>query len=130
MSRFAILLLLAACPRKAPEEPAPPPPADAAAAIDADETPMQTPQASTAILASSYAQNCTRDDECVAVFEGNACNPCRCAFNAIRADALAKYKADLAQYWACHKPDDCKAECRQLTGDAAKCQDGTCILPP
>ena len=131
MSRFAILLLLAACPKKtAPQEPAPPPPVDASMDASIDAPLVQSPQASTAIVASSYPQNCTRDDECVAVFEGNACNPCRCAFNAIRADALAKYKADLGQYWACHKPDDCKADCRQVTGDAAKCQAGVCILPP
>ena len=128
MSRFLILLLLAGCPKKAAQEPAPAPPVDAS--VDAPAEPVQSPQASTAIVASSYPQNCTRDDECVAVFEGNACNPCRCAFNAIRADALVKYKADLGQYWSCHKPDDCKADCRQVTGDAAKCQDGICILPP
>ncbi len=131
--RFAyvvIVVALAACPKRSePQEPAPPPPIDRAV-IDAPPEPMQTPQASTAIRASSYAQNCTRDDECVGVFEGNACNPCRCAFNAIRVDALAKYKADLGAFWACHKPDDCKTPCGQITGDAAKCDAGTCSLPP
>ena len=131
-ARLLFLLFLAACPkRSAPQEPAPPPVPDASPDIDAPEPePMQTPQASTAILAASYAQHCTRDDECVAVFEGNACNPCRCAFNAIRVDAFAKYKADLGAYWACHKPDECAADCRQAIGDVAKCENGTCILPP
>ena len=126
--RVLLLLLLAACPNKAAQEPAPPPPADAA--IDAAPTPMQTPQVNATIRASSYAQNCTRDDECIAVFEGDACNPCRCAFNAIRVDAFPKYKSDLGQFWACHKPDDCAADCRQTIGIAAKCDAGTCILPP
>jgi hypothetical protein len=125
---LALIVLLAACPKKQPAEPAPPPPADAA--IDADQTPMQTPPANTMIRASAYAQNCTRDDECVGVFEGDACNPCRCAFNAIRADAIPKYKADLGQFWGCYKPDECKEKCRQSIGDAAKCDSGTCLLPP
>ena len=131
-ARFAFFVLLAACPkRSAPQEPAPPPVPDAAVAtVDAASEPMQTPQEYIAILAASYPQHCTRDEECIAVFEGNACNPCRCAFNAIRAEAFAKYKADLGAHWACHKPDECQADCRQAIGDAAKCEAGTCILPP
>lgn len=126
--RLLLLLLLAACPKKESQEPTPPPPADAA--IDAPATPMQTPPENTVIRASSYAQNCTRDDECIGVFEGDACNPCRCAFNAIRVEAFPKYKSDLGAFWACHKPDDCRADCRQAIGAAAKCDAGTCILPP
>lgn len=122
-----LLVLLAACPKKsAPQEPAPPPPPADARAVE--PTPMQP--ATSSISATSYPQNCTRDDECVGVYEGDACNPCRCAMNAIRADALSKYKADIGQYWGCHKPEDCKAECRQTIGAAAKCEAGTCILPP
>jgi len=128
--RWVFLLLLAGCPPKSePQEPTPPKSPDAST-IDAAPTPMQTPQASTSIRASSYPQNCTRDDECIAVFEGDACQPCRCAFNAIRADAFPKYKADLGAFWACHKPDDCPKTCEQITGGAAKCQDGSCVLPP
>ena len=127
--RVLLILLLAACPKKSePQEPVTPPAADAG--IDATPTPMQTPPQSTQIKASSYAQSCTRDDECIGVFEGDACNPCRCAFNAIRVDAFPKYKSDLGQFWACHKPDDCAADCRQAIGTAAKCESGTCVLPP
>lgn len=125
-----LLLALAACPRSQPQEPAPPPPPADAAAPPVEPGPAQTPQASTAIRASSYPQHCTRDEDCVAVFEGNACQPCRCAFNAIRTDALARYKADLAAFWACHKPEECAADCINVVGDAAKCDAGTCILPP
>jgi hypothetical protein len=129
MRALALIAFLAACPKKSePVEPVPPPPADAA--IDADPGPMQTPQASTAIRASAYPQHCTRDDECIGVFEGDACSACRCAFNAIRVDAFPKYKADLGAFWACHKPDDCKTECHQEIGAKASCQAGTCILPP
>ncbi|MBA3391141.1 MAG: hypothetical protein H0T89_00775 [Deltaproteobacteria bacterium] len=114
----------------APTPPPPTSPPDAALPPDADLSPVQTPQASTAIRASSYRQDCTRDDECVAVFEGNACQACRCAFNAIHRDALPKYRADLGAFWSCHKPDECAADCIQVTGDAAKCEAGICVLPP
>jgi hypothetical protein len=130
MRAVVLLLLLAACPKKEPVEPSPPPPADAAVVVDSEPGPMQTPQASTSIRASSYPQHCTRDDECIGVFEGNACNPCRCAFNAIRVEAFPKYKADLGGFWACHKEDECTTTCHQAIGAAAKCEAGTCILPP
>lgn len=126
-----LLLLVAGCPKqRESEEPTPPAPPSDAAAIDAPSGPMQTPPATTTILAASYPQACTRDDECVGVFEGDACNPCRCAFNAIRVDALARYKADLGQFWACYQPDACKTPCHQTIGDPAKCEAGTCLLPP
>ena len=124
--RLALILLLAACPKKEPAQPTPPRPIDAAI----DSGPVQTPTTTNTIVAARYAQTCTRDDECVAVFEGDPCNPCRCAFNAIRKDALVKYKADLGQFWGCFKPDECKDKCRQNIGDAAKCDAGTCLLPP
>jgi hypothetical protein len=131
MRHVILLLALAGCPKPSePQAPIAPPPPPADAGRSSDPGPMQTPQASTAIRASSYPQSCTRDGECVGVFEGDACNPCRCAFNAIRADALTKYKADLNSFWSCHKPEDCKTECHQVTGDAAKCAAGACILPP
>lgn len=130
-ARLVVVFLLAGCPKKnAPEEPAPPPPADAAALVDAAPEPMQTPPEHAQILAAEYPQHCTRDEECIAVFEGNVCNPCRCAFNAIRVEAFTKYKTDLAAYWSCHKPENCASECRQKIGDAAKCESGTCLLPP
>lgn len=125
--RWLLVLALAGCPKKQPVEPPTPPTPDAA--IDA-ATPTQTPPANTTMRASAYAQDCTRDGDCVAVFEGDACNPCRCAWNAIRVDALPKYKVDLNAFWSCHKPDECKAECRQKIGDKATCDAGTCVLPP
>ena len=126
--RVLLILLLVGCARQsAPVEPVPPPAPDAAVLV-APAT--QTPPTSAAIRASSYPQACTRDDECIGVFEGDACNPCRCAFNAIRVDAFAKYRSDLGQFWACHKADECKTTCRQAIGATAKCEGGTCSLPP
>ena len=128
--RVLLILLLAGCPKQsASVEPVPPPPADAAV-IDAPSSPMQPQPASAVIRASSYPQACSRDDECIGVFEGDACHPCRCAFNAIRVDAFAKYKSDLGQFWACHEADNCKSACRQTIGATAKCDGGTCVLPP
>jgi hypothetical protein len=130
--RLGFLLLLAGCPKQSePVEPKPEtPPWLIDAGVDTGPSPMQTPIEGITIRASNYAQHCTRDDECVGVFEGDVCNPCRCAFNAIRVEAFPKYRADLGQAWACHKPDDCRQPCRQITGAAAKCEAGTCTLPP
>ncbi|MDQ3368593.1 MAG: hypothetical protein M3680_24455, partial [Myxococcota bacterium] len=86
------------------------------------------PTASTAIRATSYDQYCTRDDECVAVFQGNACQSCRCAAGAIRRDALTAYRADLGAFWSCHEPQPCAAGCTAVIGDAAICRAGTCTL--
>ena len=128
-----IVLLLAGCPKSEPvqqPQPVTEQPRSDAAVIDAAPDPIQTPPANTSIRASSYAQNCTRDDECVAVFEGDACMACQCAFNAIHVAAFPKYKADINQFWACRKQDECKTTCAQKIGDPAKCDAGTCILPP
>lgn len=133
MRVLVFLLLLAGCPPKQsePVEPKPEtPPWLIDAGADAARDPVQTPPEDTVMRASKYRQDCTRDDECIGVFEGDACNPCRCAFNAIRKEAFVKYKSDLGQFWACHKPDDCQQECRQITGAMAKCEAGTCVLPP
>jgi hypothetical protein len=129
--RLVMLLVLAGCPKQSePVEPTVTPSWLIDAGADAAPSPMQTPIEGITIRASKYAQHCTRDDECIGVFEGDVCNPCRCAFNAIRVEAFPKYKTDLGQAWACHKPDDCRQQCRQITGAAAKCEAGTCVLPP
>ena len=94
---------------------------------DADTSPMQTP--STLVLASSFDQSCTYDSECVAVYQGNACAPCRCANAAIHRDALPKYRAEIGAYWSCYAPEDCGADCQAVTGDAAICVANKCTLP-
>lgn len=128
--RVLLLLALAGCPKQ-PSEPVEPtvtPSWLVDAGVDARFDPVQTPP--DPIRASSYPQNCARDEDCIGVFEGDVCNPCRCAFNAIRVDAFPRYKSDLGQFWACHKPDECRQECRQKIGAIAKCEAGTCVLPP
>jgi hypothetical protein len=89
--------------------------------------PMQTP--STNVFASSFDTYCTRDDDCVAAYEGNACAPCRCANTAIRRDALPEYRAELGAYWSCYAPEDCAADCTSVIGDPAICVAGRCSLP-
>jgi hypothetical protein len=121
--RFVLLAsLITACavgPEPAePVQPAPP---------DADTSPMQTP--STLVLAKTFDTYCTRDDECAAIYEGNACESCRCANAAIRRDALPRYRVEIGQYWACYAPEDCAADCQAVTGDAAICVAGRCALP-
>ncbi|MBA3499818.1 MAG: hypothetical protein H0T65_05580 [Deltaproteobacteria bacterium] len=115
--------LLAGCavgPEPAEPIPPPPPPVDVT-------SPFQTP--STLVLARAFDQACTRDDECVAVYEGNACTACRCANAAIHRDALPKYRAEIGAYWACYAPEDCGADCQAVTGDAAICVANKCTLP-
>ena len=102
-----------------PVEPTPPPPPPV------DEGPTQTP--STDVLASSFDMYCTRDDDCAAVYEGNACSPVRCANAAIRRDALPEYRAELGAYWSCYEPDD-EAQCTSSIGDPAICVAGRCSL--
>ena len=121
--RLALLALLISACAVGPEpvEPAPPPPPPV------DTTPMQTP--STLVLAASFDQSCTRDDECVAIYEGNACAACRCANAAIHRDALPRYRAEIGAYWSCHAPEECGADCQLVTGDAAICVAGRCALP-
>jgi hypothetical protein len=103
-----------------PVEPAPP------SSPDADTSPMQTPNA--LVLAGNYDQSCTRDDECVAVFEGNACEPVRCANAAIHRDGLVEYRAELGAYWSCQAPKACPAG-QPVMGDQAICRAGRCTLP-
>src|SRR5512139_3437602 len=92
-----LVLSLGACAvGPEPAEPASPSPPDA------DTSPMQTP--STLVTAASYDQYCTRDDDCAAIYEGNACAPTRCANAAVRRDALPEYRAELGAYWACYEP--------------------------
>ena len=88
-----------------------------------DNTPTQTQ--STSIAASSFDRYCTRDDECTAVFEGNACDPDRCANTAIRRDALPKYRSEIGAYWSCYTPSD--DVCPAVIGDPAACVNNTCV---
>jgi hypothetical protein len=131
---LALVMTLAACGASSysAADPDPDPVAVDAAAVSPDPAPTPAPQgpaATTAVRASSYDQYCTRDEECVAVFQGNACQPCRCATAAIRRDALPVYRAELGAFWSCHEPEACAADCTAVIGDPAVCRAGTCVLP-
>jgi hypothetical protein len=119
------LFLLAACPITPDSaEPTQPPPPDATAAV-ADAPPAPR----TEIAADDHDRYCTRDDECVAAFEGNACDPCRTANTAIRRDALPRNRAELGAYWACYEPEACEADGGAAIGDPAICVANKCTLP-
>lgn len=119
--RFLLIASLIACSATTPEPIEPEPPAP-------DAAPTVTP--STDVFAASFDRYCTRDDDCVAVFEGNACESCRCANAAIRRDALPRFRAELGAFWSCHDPSACAADCRAVTGDPAICVANTCTLAP
>jgi hypothetical protein len=119
--RYLLALLIAGCAVVGPEaeEPVPPP------SPDADTTPWQTPNA--LVLAGNYDQSCTRDDDCIAVFEGNACSAVQCANAAIRRDELTEYRAELGAYWSCRSAQTCAAG-KPVMGDPAICVANKCVL--
>ena len=122
--RFVFLASLMTACAVSPDAAEPTQPAAPDAGFVADSA-----RPSTNVLASSFDQYCTRDDECAAVFEGNACEPCRCANAAIRRDALPKYRAEIGAFWSCHEPTECAADCQAVTGDSAICVANKCTLP-
>jgi hypothetical protein len=52
------------------------------------------------IHAASYEQTCAVDKDCVAVSEGDSCNPCdfSCTNAAVNAGALKKYSSDMSNF--------------------------------
>jgi hypothetical protein len=77
------------------------------------------------IMASSYDQSCQGDSDCIAVEEGNFCDPGAnngCTNAAINKSAVAQYNADLAKTQAsvCFGLSGCPAE------SGPCCQNGTC----
>lgn len=51
---------------------------------------------STEIRAGDYLQTCSRDDECLPVFEGDVCAVCACPNAAIRSGEKPAFDADVA----------------------------------
>jgi hypothetical protein len=79
------------------------------------------------VLASSYDQSCQTDSDCVAIEEGNFCQPGAnngCTNAAINRTALAQYRADLANTTAgvCYG----LAGCPEESGPC--CQNGVCAV--
>lgn len=84
--------------------------------------------ASCTLRASDYDRSCTKDADCVAVGEGNACTvPCgvKCVSTAINGGALAAYQADYDKTPLASCTDlicGCPAE------GFPRCANGTCVL--
>jgi hypothetical protein len=79
------------------------------------------------IMASGYDQACQKDSDCVAIEEGDFCQPGEnngCTNAAINRTALAQYKADLAKTTAgeCYGRSGCGAEFGPC------CQNGVCAV--
>jgi hypothetical protein len=79
------------------------------------------------ITASSYDQSCQKDSDCVAIEEGNFCQPGAnngCTNAAINKTALPRYQADLANTTAgvCYGLAGCPAEFGPC------CQNGVCAV--
>lgn len=79
------------------------------------------------IMASSYNQSCQEDSDCVAIEEGDFCQPGAndgCANAAINRTALAQYQKDLAKTTAgvCYGLAGCPAEFGPC------CQNGVCTV--
>jgi hypothetical protein len=77
------------------------------------------------ITASNYDQSCRTDSDCVAIAEGNFCDPGAnngCTNAAINKSALAQYRADLAKTQAavCYGLSGCPLEV------APCCRSGVC----
>jgi hypothetical protein len=85
------------------------------------------------IRASDYDQTCARDSDCVAISEGNACNPLSCAWTcargAVNRHALARYQADVVSLHAeagaggaldCTNPSNA-ASCGALESQVCHC---------
>lgn len=77
------------------------------------------------IMASSYDQSCQEDSDCIAVEEGNFCDPGvsnGCTNATINKRALPQYNSDLAKTQAAV----CLAVSSCVIGIGSCCQHGTC----
>lgn len=78
------------------------------------------------IQAENYYQSCSTSSDCVAVGEGNACDPCgtSCPNAAINVKAKPRYDADVAKASAERLPDASSCACPAAFGPC--CVNGTC----
>lgn len=81
--------------------------------------------ASTTMRTADYDQSCTRDADCVDVFEGNLCTMC-CNINTINKQEEARYDRDLERARAaCGKRI---IQCHPCSGSPVACQRGRCVI--
>lgn len=86
--------------------------------------------AKSSIDALDYAVSCSKDSECGTIYEGDACQACRCPNAAIQAQALEQYRRDLMRFDSCHQPERCGADCAASIGEPAQCRQGRCTWVP
>jgi len=89
-----------------------------------------TKQRKSSIDALDYAVSCSKDSECGTIYEGDACQACRCPNAAIQAQALEQYRRDLMRFDSCHQPERCGADCAASIGEPAQCRQGRCTWVP
>ncbi len=81
--------------------------------------------ASTTMRTADYDRSCTKDSDCVAVFEGDLCDVC-CNDGAINKRDEQRYEQDLE-----HARDACGEkimQCEPCMGASATCQRGRCLV--
>jgi hypothetical protein len=77
------------------------------------------------VQASEFSQACVESTDCLAIYEGNVCDPCKCP-NAAIAKAAASDYAEKFRGAECPTTDvACAADCAEAT---PVCAQGTCTI--
>lgn len=80
------------------------------------------------IIASAYSQTCSKDSDCVAVYQGTlgCCGP-GCSNSAINQSSYTAYLSDVsAREPACSGVDPCALFDNAVCSASAACQEGVC----
>jgi hypothetical protein len=77
------------------------------------------------VKASDFSQACVESTDCIAIYDGNVCDACKCPNAAIAKDAASDY-ATKFQGAGCPTTDvACAADCAEAT---PVCAQGTCTI--
>lgn len=76
------------------------------------------------ISASDFEQGCVNENDCVAVFQGDVCNTCKCQNAAIAKTDLSKYES-ASSTDECRNQQPCAADCQEAR---VQCLVGKCAL--
>jgi len=83
--------------------------------------------ARTQVDAADYEASCTADADCILVFEGDACDRCRCPNVSIRASEGTAHADDLMDAAdRCPTPTPNLVTCAPCEGVEAVCDGGMC----
>ena len=77
------------------------------------------------IRASDFDQSCTGDQDCVAIYQGNACTPCACPNAAIAVADRQAYNDTRASF-QCPQNED--IVCDACSAPLVACTAGTCAI--